>query len=97
PENPNPVKRGRIADLGATIVEQGTDLAQGFQLASAYARREGVYFLNDATDPDLPAGPATIACEILEQLPDTNAIYVPIGDTALIRGVASAAKQISPT
>ena len=97
PENPNPVKRARIADLGATIVEQGADLGEGFQLASAYAQREGVYFLNDATDPDLTAGPATIACEILEQLPHTHAIYVPIGDTALIRGVASAAKQISPT
>ena len=96
PENPNPVKRGRIADLGATIVEKGIDLAEGFQLASAYARRDGVYFLNDATDPDLPAGPATIACEILEQLPEVDTIYVPIGDTALIRGVATAAKHLGP-
>jgi len=95
PENPNPVKRARIADLGATIVEKGTDLAEGFQLASAYAQNDGVYFLNDATDPDLPAGPATIACEILEQLPEADTIYVPIGDTALIRGVATAAKHLA--
>ena len=96
PENPNPVKRARIAELGATIVEKGTDLAEGFQLASAYAQSDGVYFLNDATDPDLPAGPATIACEILEQLPQADTIYVPIGDTALIRGVATAAKHLAP-
>ena len=96
PENPNPVKRARIAELGATIVEKGTDLAEGFQFASAYAQSDGVYFLNDATDPDLPAGPATIACEILEQLPQADTIYVPIGDTALIRGVATAAKHLAP-
>ena len=48
------------------------------------------------TDADLPAGPATIGLEILTQLPETRAIYVPMGDTALIRGVAAAAKHLSP-
>ncbi|MBZ5596918.1 MAG: threonine/serine dehydratase [Acidobacteriia bacterium] len=97
PENPNPVKRARIAELGAKIVEQGSgDLAEAFEQASAYAQTEDIYFLNDATDPDLPAGPATIACEILEQLPEADALYVPMGDTALIRGVAAAAKHLSP-
>jgi threonine dehydratase len=98
PTNCNPVKRGRIASLGAAIVESGeSDLASAFQLASEYAKRPGVYFLNDATDEDLPAGPATIACETLEQHPATGTIVVPMGDTALIRGIAAAAKQIAPT
>ena len=61
PENPNPVKRKKIADLGARIVCNGSiDLAGASQAASEYAKRPGVYFLNDATDRDLPAGPATI-------------------------------------
>ncbi len=93
----NPVKRGRIASLGAEIVESGgADLAAAFELAAEYAKRPGVYFLNDATDADLPAGPATIGCEILEQMPDVDAIVVPMGDTALIRGIAAAVKQIAP-
>lgn len=97
PTNCNPVKRGRIAGLGAAIVESGgSDLASAFGLAVDYAKHPSVYFLNDATDADLPAGPATIGCEILEQLPKTSAIFVPMGDTALIRGIAAAAKQISP-
>ena len=96
PANCNPVKRGRIAALGAEIVESGgSDLASAFQLATEYAKQPGVYFLNDATDVDLPAGPGTIACEILERLPNASAIVVPMGDTALIRGIAAAAKQIS--
>jgi threonine dehydratase len=97
PKNPNPVKRDKIVALGARIVQSGAaDLGQAFQQAAEYSRRPGVYFLNDATDPDLPAGPATIACEIAEQVPDVSAIYVPIGDTALIRGVAAAVKQLLP-
>ncbi len=97
PANCNPVKRGRIALLGAEIVESGgSDPAAVFDLAAEHAKQPGVYFLNDGTDEDLPAGPATIGCEILEQLPGTSAIFVPMGDTALIRGIAAATKQIAP-
>lgn len=97
PANCNPVKRGRIAALGAAIVEsEDSDPASAFRLVAEYAKQPGVFFLNDATDEDLPAGPATIGCEILEQLPETSAILVPMGDTALIRGIAAAAKQIAP-
>jgi threonine dehydratase len=97
PANCNPVKRGRIVALGAAIAEsEDSDPASAFALAVEYAKHPGVFFLNDATDEDLPAGPATIGCEILEQLPETSAILVPMGDTALIRGIAAAAKQIAP-
>jgi len=97
PLNCNPVKRARIEALGAAILESGgSDLASAFQLASEQAKHPGIYFLNDATDLDLPAGPATIAGEILEQLPNVTAILVPMGDTALIRGIAAATKQIAP-
>lgn len=97
PEGCNPVKRSKIASLGAEIVEKGAlDSAAAFELAAEYAKRPSVYFLNDATDADLPAGPATIGCEILEQLPETAAIVVPMGDTALIRGIAAAARRLAP-
>ena len=96
PEQPNPIKRRKIEDLGARIVCHGSiDLAGAFLMASEYSRRPGVYFLNDATDPDLPAGPATIGLEILQQLRELSAVFVPMGDTALIRGVGAAIKQIS--
>ncbi len=96
PEKNNPIKKNNIARLGAAIEERGMiDLADAFQAASEYAQKSGAYFLNDATDRDVPAGPGTIACEIFEQQPNVGVIYVPMGDTALIRGVADAAKQVS--
>ena len=72
------------------------DLRAATQAAAAYARQRGAVLLNDATDPDLPAGPATIALEIAERRPSVDTIVVPIGDTALIRGVAAATKQLNP-
>lgn len=97
PENPNPVKRKKIEDLGARVVMTGsTDLAEASRRASEYSARPGVYFLNDATDPELPAGPGTIGLEIIDQLPDLTTVYVPMGDTALIRGVGAAIKQLKP-
>jgi threonine dehydratase len=96
PVNPNPTKRNRIVELGASVKEAGVNLSEAAAHAAGHAEREGVYFLNDATDPYLPAGPATIACEILEQRPETDAIVVPVGDTALIRGIAAAVRHLRP-
>src|SRR5260370_18300590 len=85
-----------MASMGANIVERGKDITDAFQEVVQYAQQHGAYLLNDANGEDLPAGPGTIGCEILEQLPNASTIFVPMGDTALIRGIAAAAKQISP-
>jgi len=97
PDPPNPVKRKKIEDLGARIFCHGSnDLAAASQKATEYARRPGVYLLSDATAPELPAGPATIGVELLEQCRDLSAVLVPMGDTALIRGIGAAVKLLSP-
>ena len=97
PENPNPVKRARIVALGANVVERGA-LGQtaGSEGAAEFAREHGHYFLDDASDPLVPAGTATIASEILDEIPAPDVIFVPMGDTALIRGVAVEAKRRHP-
>jgi threonine dehydratase len=61
--------------------------------AAEFAREHGYYFLDDASDPLVPAGTATIASEILDEIPAPDVIFVPMGDTALIRGVAAEAKR----
>ncbi len=96
-ENPNPVKRARIVALGANVVERGTmGGSAASEGAAEFAREHGHYFLDDASDPLVPAGTATIASEILDEIPAPNVIFVPMGDTALIRGVAAEAKRRHP-
>lgn len=95
PARPNPVKRARIAELGATIIAAGRDYDEAREHAARYAQEHQWYFVEDGRDPSITPGPATIACEILEQLPATRVIYVPVGDSTLIRGVGFAAKQLN--
>jgi threonine dehydratase len=90
PEHPNPVKAGRIRELGAVLVETGSDLTDAIDAAEEYVTSAGAFFLHDASSLEVPAGAATIGAEILEDVPDVDEVYVPMGDTALIRGVASA-------
>jgi threonine dehydratase len=97
PKHANPVKSQRILDQGARIVAVGDDLSAAIDAAYSEAERTGAFFLHDATDADIPAGTATIGTEIVTQLPETDVIFVPMGDTALVRGVATAAKQLKPS
>ena len=96
PQFPNPIKRARIVALGATVNEvesKGQSLADA---AAAFAQEHAYYFLNDASDELVPVGTATIAAEILDELPAPDVMIVPMGDTALIRGVAAEAKRRHP-
>jgi len=97
PASPNPVKAARIRDLRARIIEQGVDLSAAIDGASEYTARTGAFFLHDAIDPDIPVGAGTIGAEIVDALPAVDTIYVPMGDTALVRGVAAAAKARRPS
>jgi threonine dehydratase len=97
PAGANPVKLGRIAAQGGRVVEGGRDLSEAIDSASAYAAKQNACLLHDATDPDIPIGTATIGCEIVDQLPSVTTIIVPMGDTALIRGIAGAARALSPS
>lgn len=96
PENPNPIKRARIISLGATVQEVEWKHESLGNAATAFAEEHDYYFLNDGNDDLVPAGTATIAAEILDELPTPDVIIVPMGDTALIRGVATEAKRRHP-
>ncbi len=56
----------------------------------------GATFIHPFDDDEVIAGQGTIGLEILEQLPDADAIIVPIGGGGLISGVACAVKQLRP-
>lgn len=96
PESPNPIKRARIVALGASVIEVERKAESLGKAAAAFAREHDYYFLNDAEDDLVPAGTATIAAEILDEFPTPDVMIVPMGDTALIRGVAAEAKRRHP-
>lgn len=96
PESPNPIKRARIVALGASVMEVEWKSESLGNAAAAFARENDYYFLNDAEVDLVPVGTATIAAEVLDELPRPDVMIVPMGDTALIRGVAAEAKRRHP-
>lgn len=96
PESPNPIKRGRIVELGANVKEIEWKPESLGNAAASFAAEHDYYFLDDGRDELVPVGTATIAAEIFDELPAPDTIIVPMGDTALIRGVAAEAKRRHP-
>lgn len=96
PVGANVVKVGRIKSLGARLTEVGADIEDARRAAESYASQAHALLLDDATDAHVPIGAGTIGLELVEQLRELGTVYVPVGDSALIRGVAAAVKAQRP-
>jgi threonine dehydratase len=96
PVGANVVKVGRIKSLGARLTEVGADIEDARRAAESYASQAHALLLDDATDAHVPIGAGTIGLELVEQLRELGTVYVPVGDSALIRGVAAAVKAHRP-
>ena len=96
PVGANAVKTARIKSLGARLNEVGADIEDARRAAESHADRTRALLLDDATDAHVPVGAGTIGLELVQQLADFGTLYVPVGDSALIRGVAAAVKSMRP-
>ena len=67
-----------------------------YNRALALQKEHNYTFIHPFDDEDVIAGQGTIGLEILQQLPDVDAIVVPIGGGGLIAGVAFAVKSVNP-
>lgn len=81
---------------GAEVVLHGEVYDEAYAKAVELQKKEGYTFIHPFDDEDIIEGQGTIALEILEELPDTDVILVPIGGGGLIAGIACATKQINP-
>lgn len=67
-----------------------------YKAACEFQQETGGEFIHPFNDEDVIAGQGTIGLELLEQLPDVEAVIVPIGGGGLISGIAYAIKQLKP-
>ncbi|WML36016.1 threonine ammonia-lyase [Clostridium sp. OS1-26] len=82
---------------GADVIQAGQVYDECYAKAVEVQKETGATFLHPFNDLDVMAGQGTIGVEILEELPDTDVIVVPIGGGGLIAGIATAAKAIKPS
>src|SRR5579859_644960 len=96
PNNAPAIKREATARLGAEIVLVGPGSDERKIKAEELAAQHGYVIVPPYNDEKIIAGQGTIGLEIIEDLPDVEAIFSPVGGGGLISGVAAAIKLTNP-
>ncbi len=96
PETTPIMKVANTRAHGARIVLHGATYDDAYAEARRIERAEGLTFVHPFDDPDVIAGQGTIGLELLDQVPDLDAVLVPIGGGGLVSGVAVALKESRP-
>ncbi len=90
------VKVTATREFGAEVVLHGANYDEACAEATRLCLAEGMVFLHPFDDPEVMAGQGTIGLEMLEQVPELDAVIVPIGGGGLIGGIACAVKETRP-
>jgi len=90
------VKVTATRDFGAEVVLHGASYDEAHVEALRLCAEQGMTFIHPFDDPDVMAGQGTIGLELLEQVPQLEAVVVPIGGGGLIGGIACAIKESRP-
>ena len=95
-KDPNPIKVAAMEALGAELIFYG----ETFDDAKAYAERlvheEGYRYIHPTEEPLIIAGAGTQALEIIEDLPEVEVMYLPLGGGSGVAGACTVANAISP-
>lgn len=90
------IKRTTCRQLGANVILTGQTFDDARAAAQALCTERGLTYIHGYDDPAVIAGQGTLGLEILEQVPEVEAIVVPIGGGGLIAGIALAVKHLRP-
>jgi len=96
PENAPKIKVERCRAFGAEVVLKGANYDESLIHCKKMVSERGASYIPAFEDYQVIAGQGTIGCEILEEMPDTDTIIVPVGGGSLISGIALWAKTINP-
>lgn len=97
PANVSPAKVVKMKAWNARVEIIGDEWSQSNQAALDHAAKTGAAYFHPFADPLVVAGQGTLGLEILEDLPDIDAILIAIGGGGLIAGLATALKARRPS
>lgn len=96
PEYTTMIKQECSRRYGTKVIIAGSAWKETYEKVLEISREYGCDYIDPGEDESLIAGQGTLGIEILEALPDVDAIYVPVGGGGMIAGIAIAVKEISP-
>ena len=96
PSNAPAVKRAAVEAYGGIVITCEPTLAAREAGLAEVVARTGAVPIPPFDHPMVIAGQGTIACEIIEDLPEVGAIIAPVGGGGMIGGIAVASRALSP-
>lgn len=96
PKNASPAKVAATRGYGANVILEGVNYDESSAKAKEIAKETGATLIHAFDDPQIIAAQGVIGLEILEDLPDVDEIYVPIGGGGLAAGTLIAIKEKNP-
>ncbi len=96
PRNASPAKVAATKEYGAEVVLEGKNYDESWIKAQEIAKTSGAQIIHAFDDPQIIAAQGVIGLEIMEQLPNVDEIYVPIGGGGLAAGILTAVKTKNP-
>ena len=96
PENANPLKVNAMRALGAELIFFGKTFDESRSHAEELAEKHGYRYVHPVNEPLLIAGVATETLEIIEELPDVDDIFLPLGGGSGVAGACIVTNAINP-
>ncbi len=96
PKNASPAKVAATRGYGANVILEGVNYDESSAKAKELAKETGATMIHAFDDPQIIAAQGVIGLEILEDLPDVDEIYIPIGGGGLAAGTLIAIKEKNP-
>lgn len=96
PETTPPIKIQAVQRLKAEIVLHGATYDEAFAHAKLLQEEKGLTFIHPYDDEDVIAGQGTVALELLEQVPNMDYVFIPVGGGGLLAGMLAYIKTANP-
>lgn len=93
----NPVKVERMRELGAEVMLEGKDFDEAKDNARRFAATHQLRFVEDSLDVQTVEGAGTIGLELMAMKQHLDAVIIPLGNGAMVNGIATALRSLSPT
>jgi len=95
PENNNDSKNRKIRDTGAELIEAGKTFEEASEIVEKIVKERNLYYVHPANEPHLINGVGTEFLEVIEKLPDIDALIVPIGAGSEAAAAVTVLKSIN--
>jgi len=96
PKNASPAKVSATRGYGANVILEGVNYDESYAKAKEIAKETGATLIHAFDDPQIIAAHGVIGLEILDDLPEVDEIYLPIGGGGLAAGTLIAVKEKNP-